>query len=125
MLGENKIEKALALTMVFLLMSAGLTLIIFQTSLTGKSDPPFSDDYKVNTDVGTETQSDAAITVNSTGGIHVVWQDFRDGDWNIYYANSSDLGLSWTDPNIRINTDGTIEIRPPHQLQWTHRIIYM
>ncbi len=48
-----------------------------------------------------------SICVNSTGGIHIVWQDHTDGIWGndteIMYVSSSD-GISWS--NVTIISDG-------------------
>ncbi|MEA2054595.1 MAG: Ig-like domain-containing protein [Candidatus Thermoplasmatota archaeon] len=38
---------------------------------------------------------DPFLAVDSTGVIHLVWEDFRYGDSEIYYANSTDSGQSW------------------------------
>jgi hypothetical protein len=66
-------------------------------------------DIRISTDVdiGTpnQTQSAPQIVVDSTGVIHVVWHDRRAGDFDIFYAQSPDKGLTWTNPNIRVNRD--------------------
>jgi hypothetical protein len=52
--------------------------------------------YKRSTDSGTSWEADTRLTSNdyfswypsvssSGSGVHVVWQDFRDGNWEIYY----------------------------------------
>lgn len=62
--------------------------------------------YKGSTDGGSNWQQDIKITYNLAGPgspsvsasglvVHVVWQDFRDGDWEIYYKRSTDSGTSW------------------------------
>ena len=55
--------------------------------------------FSTNVQVNDETlgdQVDPAIGVDSTGGVHVAWADNRDGLYQIYYANSSDGGASFT-----------------------------
>jgi hypothetical protein len=37
-----------------------------------------------------------AITVDSLGNIHVVWEDATPGDYEVYYKKSTDGGLTWT-----------------------------
>jgi len=39
--------------------------------------------------------------------VHVVWQDNRDGNWEIYYKRSTDNGLTWV-ADARLTTDGAI-----------------
>jgi hypothetical protein len=36
------------------------------------------------------------IAVDSTGHIHVIWQDETPGDWQIFYKKSTDGGASWS-----------------------------
>ena len=42
------------------------------------------------------------IVVDNNENLHVVWHDDRDGDFDIWYAKSSDQGMSWKD-NICLN----------------------
>lgn len=37
-----------------------------------------------------------ALTTNSNDHVHVVWQDLRSGNWEIYYKRSTDGGSSWS-----------------------------
>jgi hypothetical protein len=59
----------------------------------------------INSDVGTAGQYSPSIAINSNGGIYVVWEDYRNGNGDIYFANSTDGGIRWTDPNTKINND--------------------
>jgi hypothetical protein len=54
---------------------------------------------------GSGNQTYPSITVGSSGNIYVVWEDDRNGDKDIYFAKSLDGGLSWSNPNIRVNFD--------------------
>lgn len=45
------------------------------------------------------------------GRLYVVWQDNRNGNYDIYFASSSDLGVTWT-PSVRLNDDAG----PAHQM---------
>jgi len=70
----------------------------------------FSSNVRVN-DVTTSFQMDADVVVDPTDPnlIHVVWMDERNQftTWeDIYYANSTDGGLSFN-PNRRVNNDAT------------------
>ena len=49
------------------------------------------------------------VAMISTGAILVAWSDYRNNNDDIYFANSTDGGTTWTNPNIRINTDGGSE----------------
>ncbi len=62
--------------------------------------------YKRSTDGGATWQPDVRLTNNtlfsrfpcvSASGlfVHVLWQDFRDGNWRAYYKRSTDGGASW------------------------------
>lgn len=62
--------------------------------------------YKRSTDAGISWESDIRLTNNSafsyypsfavSGSIvHVVWQDFRDGNWEMYYKASLNAGVNW------------------------------
>jgi hypothetical protein len=37
-----------------------------------------------------------SIAVDSTGNIHVIWQDDTPGQWQIFYKKSTDSGSSWS-----------------------------
>jgi hypothetical protein len=62
--------------------------------------------YKRSTDKGISWGTDTRLTNNtafsgyptvalSGSVVHVVWYDFRDGNWEIYYKHSTDAGISW------------------------------
>jgi hypothetical protein len=40
--------------------------------------------------------SDAAVSVDSSGIIHVVWDDATPGNWEIYHSQSTNGGASWS-----------------------------
>jgi hypothetical protein len=44
-----------------------------------------------------------SIATDSTGKIHAAWADDRDGDWDIFYSNSTDNGVTWSQ-NTKVNT---------------------
>lgn len=39
--------------------------------------------------------------------VHLIWQDLRDGNEEIYYKVSNDYGISW-DPDVRLTDDASI-----------------
>lgn len=48
-----------------------------------------------------------SVTASSTA-IHVVWEDNRDGNWEIYYKGSIDVGVSWdADTRLTNNTSNS------------------
>ena len=84
----------------------GGTDIYFSRSSDGGLS--FSANPRVN-DITTSFQTEPAITVDSQGLIHVVWTDNRNAITtgpDIYYANSTDGGLTFN-VNLRVNNDAT------------------
>jgi hypothetical protein len=81
----------------------------------------FNESIKVSDDPGDAQQNIPSIAIDSKGKLHVVWEDWRndaDGRWvgsdggidgisngDIYYANSSDNGTTWSKSKM-INDDG-------------------
>jgi hypothetical protein len=73
--------------------------------------------YKCSTDGGTSWGTDTRLTNNSASStvpslavsgqnVHVVWQENRDGNLEIYYNRSTDGGVSWgTDTRLTNNSD--------------------
>ena len=62
-------------------------------------------EQKISTDSATEWQASPKIAVEG-GKLHVVWRDYSDGDWDIYYKYYN--GTDWQ-PEIEISTDKDIE----------------
>jgi hypothetical protein len=70
--------------------------------------------YKRSTDSGTSWEAETRLTSNdyfswypsvasSGSGVHVVWQDFRDGNWEIYYKrdpNGNVTGIENTNSEL-------------------------
>ncbi|UCE37652.1 MAG: fibronectin type III domain-containing protein [Thermoplasmata archaeon] len=80
--------------------------IYFANSTNGGanwSDP----NIKINTDILGVSQRYPDIAVDSSGTIYAVWEDVRNGDWDIYFAKSSNQGVNWTHPNVRVGNDTT------------------
>jgi hypothetical protein len=53
------------------------------------------------------TSQNPAVAVDSSAGIHVVWQDDAPGDKEIYYKRSTDGGTTWTTSQRLTWTAGT------------------
>ncbi len=68
--------------------------------------------YKRSIDEGITWEPDVRLTNNPEvsfgpcaavlgSSIHVAWQEYHDGSWEIYYKKSTDNGISWTS-NLRL-----------------------
>lgn len=64
--------------------------------------------YKRSTDYGLSWSADTRLTKTTTSAlvpciaasgavVHLTWQDYRDGNCEVYYARSTDAGGSWSD----------------------------
>jgi len=72
--------------------------------------------YKRSIDGGTNWEADLRLTNNTSNSIfpslavsgsqvHLVWQEYRDGNWEIYYKRSQDGGTTWSaDTRLTNNT---------------------
>jgi len=78
--------------------------------------------YKRSTDYGARWGQDTRLTFDSHGSwhpsvaasdsnLHVVWYDNRDGNWEIYYKRSTDLGVNWG-PDVRLTNDSALSNHP-------------
>ncbi|UCD92342.1 MAG: hypothetical protein JSV43_09045, partial [Methanobacteriota archaeon] len=68
----------------------------------------FLADIQVNDDPGPEKQSRPSMDVGSDGKIHIAWEDYRNNNWDIYYANSSDGGVSFGS-NVLVSNENTTD----------------
>ena len=80
----------------------GDTDIYFDKSVTGEV---WGADIQVNEDAQTpQAQKEPALAMDADGSIFAVWSDYRNGEWDIYYANCLDNGLTFK-TNILVNAD--------------------
>jgi hypothetical protein len=56
----------------------------------------YGTNIKINDDAGSTVQGFSRVVVDSNGIIHIIWQDQRNGDFDIYYSNSTNSGVSFT-----------------------------
>jgi hypothetical protein len=59
---------------------------------------------KVNDDAGTEWQFYPSISMDVTGNFVIVWQDFRNINWDIYFQRFTSTGAA-LGTNIKVNDD--------------------
>jgi len=78
--------------------------------------------YKRSTDAGVSWEADTRLTENNAEsrypsvaasglGVNVVWEDFRDGNWEIYYKRSTDAGVSWSS-DTRLTNNAAVSYLP-------------
>lgn len=78
--------------------------------------------YKRSTDAGSVWSPDIRLTNNSFesrspsislsgSNVYVVWQDTRDGNWEIYFKSSTDAGVNWGS-DIRLTNNASSSEEP-------------
>lgn len=75
--------------------------------LAKSSNGGISFDTNIQVDDGGQftTQMNPSVTVDKSGAVYVAWQDYRNGNWDIYLAKSIDGGLSFG-PSARVDDTG-------------------
>lgn len=68
----------------------------------------FATNVKVNDDINPNRQSRPELAVEPGGTVHVVWEDYRSNNWDIYYANSTDGGVTYGS-NVLVTTQNTTD----------------
>jgi hypothetical protein len=71
------------------------------------SGETWSNANRVNTAPSSTTQIHPTMDVDSSGTIYIAWEDEINGNEDIYLGISSDGGVTWSDPSIKVNTDAT------------------
>jgi PKD repeat protein len=74
--------------------------IFFSKSVNGGRT--WSLPFKVNNDAGGALQLEPSIFVDHNRAIFIAWTDYRNGQADVYFSKSTDLGLSFT-ANVRVN----------------------
>src|SRR3989339_687969 len=59
---------------------------------------------KANDDAGTAYQEYPSITMDGSGNFIIAWEDFRNGNWNIYYQRYNSIGIT-QGVNVKVNDD--------------------
>lgn len=83
-------------------------LDIYFASSNNSGDSWSNPNIKINTD-STAIQQNPALAVSPTGTIYVTWDDWRNGDVDIYFSYSTNGGKEWKDPNLRVVDDTSAE----------------
>ena len=78
--------------------------IYFSASTDGGET--WSANTRINDDTGTAIQYMVDLAIDSRGTVHAAWEDKRNGNWNIYYSNSTDGGMTWA-TNVRVSSEDT------------------
>ena len=65
---------------------------------------PQGPNFRINDDASAITQLNPFVAVNSSGNFVVVWEDIRDGNFNIYGQRYNSSGVP-QDSNFKINSD--------------------
>ncbi len=62
------------------------------------------DDFLVNDDVGSADQFVPSISMDAVGNFVIVWYDFRNANWDIYFQRYNDAGIA-LGVNTKVNDD--------------------
>ncbi|MCK4444571.1 MAG: hypothetical protein KAW09_08505, partial [Thermoplasmata archaeon] len=75
--------------------------------LAKSSNGGISYDTNIQVDDGGQftTQMNPSVAADKSGAVYVAWQDYRNGNWDIYLAKSIDRGLSFG-PSARVDDTG-------------------
>jgi len=78
--------------------------VYFAKSTDGGSS--FGQSVRVDDSPAESTQLNPRIAVDTSGDVYVVWQDSRSGNWDIYFSKSTDGGVSFSTPNVKVSDEG-------------------
>ncbi len=102
------------------IVSGSLPMAYVHVVWTDERDGNLEIYYKRSTDRGISWGPDTRLTNNpvfsyapsvsvsgspTTGVVHVVWMDNRDGNYEIYYKRSTDAGVSWATTDTRLTSN--------------------
>ncbi|UCG70651.1 MAG: exo-alpha-sialidase [Thermoplasmata archaeon] len=118
-------EKSRELVITILLMFIVVVLLVYTASPYIKGDSPFSSNVEVSDDPGSSSQNEPSLGVAPSGDLYVAWEDHRNGDWDIFFANSTDGGATWSSTDVMINTNTTNDQRLPSLAVGSNGVIYV
>jgi len=99
--------RALRLTVFFLSLSPLLFSSPSEVNAQWEPDRRLTYDDTIS-----YTSSNKSLAVGSTGVVHVVWRDNRDGNTEIYYKRSTDAGATWDSADTRLTYNPYISEDP-------------
>ncbi|MHC5211301.1 MAG: sialidase family protein [Planctomycetota bacterium] len=66
--------------------------------------PELGVDVRVDTDTaGLHSSTLPRAVTTASGALHVVWQDYRDAEWSVWYRRLPDLGNAPADPEVKLS----------------------
>jgi len=97
---------------------------IYAQKLNATGTPLWANNIKINTDLGTTNQTAPAIDVDSNGNLYIVWQDFRNSNWDIYmHKYNSDGSAVWANEfKIDQTSDNSNQTEPAIAIDSTNQI---
>ncbi len=105
---------------MLLLLTVALALPAVGALLSVRSAAAQGQDVRVANDSGSSFQLYADLAIAGDGTLYAVWADYRNGHYpeagdphdagDIYFARSTDGGLSWS-ANVRVNDDAAAAAR--------------
>ena len=81
------------------------------------------DNFQVNDDIGTSSQSSPTIGVDSDGNFVVVWQDNRNGNLDIYAQKYRSNGTT-SGPNYQVNNDTGVATQRHPDVWFADGLVY-
>jgi hypothetical protein len=74
----------------------------------------FGTDIRIGNDTADYEQQEPEIEVAGNGNIYVVWEDIREGNWDIFFSRSITGGINWKDnlPVLDNNPTGSYQRDP-------------
>ena len=79
---------------------------IYAQKLDGSGSKLWTADVRVNSDSGTASQYDPVVAIDESGNAFLVWEDYRNGDADIYGQRLDGHGTKLWPVDIPVNSDG-------------------
>ena len=90
-----------------------ITLAVLLTLYTHSLFAQWQPDVRLTNDPAYSgpSENNARCTAASGNAVHVVWYDFRNGNYEIYYKRSTDAGISWA-ADTRLTNNSAASFSP-------------